>query len=293
MIVTDKKYHIETRLVKKLDLMIDRMDDRRRKDNLLIVEGSEGDGKSNVSVAVGYYIAHMTGRSFGNENMFFDVSKMIDVAKKKDRQVLIWDEPALSGLTVEWWRRTQINLTKLLMVARKRRHFFIFNFTKFHKFNEYIVVDRAIGMIHVYERYTKTGGIQQGRFAYFKQKSLQDLYYYWRSTKRRAYKKYRDFMGAFPWVLPKIIDEEKYEEQKDEAILSVGVDELSKWHLELFAIQYRIAMMEGVDKKTKAKALGVTERTLYNWGYIPKKYPEVVNLLRNKGFEVRKGKNIL
>ena len=281
MIVTDKEYHLETRLVKKLDLMIDRMDDRRRKDNLLLVEGAEGDGKSNASVAIAYYIASKTNRSFNLENMYFNVEKMIEVAKSTEKQILVWDEPALSGLTVEWWKRSQINLMKLLMVARKKRHFFIFNFTKFFKFNEYIVVDRSIGMVHVYERYTKSGGIQQGRFAYFKKKSLEQLFYYWRSTRRRAYKKYRDFMGGFPWVLPKIINEEKYEDMKDEAIMSVGTGETNKWKVKMLALQYRLATIPGLTDEQKAKHIGVNRTLMTDWRKIPEKYGEVEELLRD------------
>lgn len=283
MIVTDKKYHLETKLVEKLELMIGRMGERQKKDNLLLVEGSEGDGKTNASIAIAYYVSQRTGRKFTEENIYFDVEKMVNVAKNSEKQILIWDEPALSGLTVEWWKKAQINLVKLLMIARKKRHFFIFNFTKFFKFNEYIVLDRAIGMVHVYSRYTKTGSIEQGRFAYFKKSSLEQLYYYWRSTKRRAYKKYKDFNGHFPWVLPNLINEDKYEDMKDEAILTMGNTEKSKSQLKLLAFQYLLATFPNIIDGIKAKHFGVSRPLLTLWREIPKKHPEVNELLRKSG----------
>lgn len=209
---------MDKKLISKLDLMIERMSPKRKADNVLIVEGLEGDGKTNMSLACGYYVAFTTKREFSNENVYFDLEKMIKKAQSTEEQVLIWDEPALAGLNNEWWRKTQQNLIKLLMVARKKKHFFIFNFTKFYKFSEYIVVDRAIGMIHMYSR----NGVQAGRWVYFKKESLERLYFYWKGTKRRAYKKFYDFRGSVPWVLPKIIDESAYEKEKDKAIMSVG-----------------------------------------------------------------------
>ena len=224
MKVTDLDYAMENRLIKKLDLMIKRC---VKKDILLIVEGSEGEGKTNASETIAYYIRYKTGR---NINMFFKLSSMIEFAKKTSGQIIIWDEPAIDSLSTDWYKSKSKDLTRLLMVCRKKRHFFIFNFVRFYKFNEYIVVDRSHGMIHIY---TRSDG-QQGRFVYFMQKDIERLYLMYRTKKIRGYRQCKKFGGWIPFLEKHLthmdmtieghphctIDD--YERFKDEAIESIG-----------------------------------------------------------------------
>ncbi|KKL18056.1 hypothetical protein LCGC14_2479340 [marine sediment metagenome] len=247
---------IDKLLAQKLDLMIDRMGNKRKSDNLLLVEGDEGLGKTNMAVIVGDHISKITGRSFSNKNIFFDADKMFEFAKSTEKQIIVWDEPALSGLSTDWHNKTQKNLIKLLMMVRKKRHFMIFCFTKFFKFNEYIVVDRAIGMIHMYS----SDGLNVGRWAYFKNQSKEALYNYWRTTRRRAYKKFYDFRGKVSWKLPKIIDEKAYEKEKDKAILSIGGDKsetLDNRENKLFFVKKFVKVW--IEKQIKIKGKDLSE----------------------------------
>ncbi|KYK20688.1 hypothetical protein AYK24_09865 [Thermoplasmatales archaeon SG8-52-4] len=232
MIVTRFNYHLDKNLLKKIDLMIERcITDKSKKDSLLLIEGGEGEGKTTFSIAIGYYVSEKTGRPFSHKNIFFDAEKMIDFAKKTENQIIIWDEPALQGLSTDWASRIVKNLTRLLMTARKKRHFFIFNMTKFFKFNEYIVVDRACGMIHVYSR----KNVESGRFRYIKKANLQPLWRDYRYSKKRNYVKYSapHILGNFPDILSpnypnNVLSEfnvDAYEKKKDEGIESIGSKE--------------------------------------------------------------------
>jgi DNA-binding transcriptional regulator YiaG len=205
MSVTDKQIPLNSSLVQKFDLMIERVEQTKPcHDTLVSIEGSEGVGKTTMAVILGYYVHSVTGRPFSEKNVFADVKKAIDFAQNTFGQIVIFDEPALDALSAEWWKESQKDLIKLLMLSRKKRHFFIFNITKFYKFSEYIVVDRAVCMIHLYNDYRK--------------------------KRERNYRKYKMFTGTFPDVLdPKmsynILDHfnvEEYEKEKDKAILSIG-----------------------------------------------------------------------
>ncbi len=223
MKVTDKDLYIEPKLKDKLDLMIKRFD--KMKDNVLLIDGDEGDGKTNMAATCAYYIAHTTNRQLTlKDNLYFDLDKLIDYATKTKDQIIWWDEGALGGLAVEWWRKNQIKFVKLLMVARKKRHFFIICIPKFYKLNEYLAVDRSVGLIHVYS----PDEVTIGRFVYFTKKRKEKLYETWRKTKSRMYKKYYDFHGMFTKSLSKVVDEVKYDLMKDEAILSIGGSEETK-----------------------------------------------------------------
>jgi len=232
MIVTKFKYPLEKNLLPKLDLMAQRCSGKgSKKDVVLLCEGGEGEGKTTLSVAIAYYISEKTGRKFGEQNVFFDLNKLLKFAQETEEQIIIWDEPALQALSTDWASKIVKNLTRFLMMARKKRHFIIINMTKFYKFNEYIVVDRAIGLIHVYSR----KNIQSGRFMYIKKKYLESLWRDYRFSKRRNYAKYcsKRIRGMFPDVLnPKYknnvlseFDDAHYESEKDKAINSIGMEE--------------------------------------------------------------------
>ena len=231
MRVTRFNYPLETNLLPKLDLMIKRCTDKKvKRDSVLIIEGAEGEGKTTFSVAIAYYVSEKTGIPFGAENVFFDIEKLIKFAQSTEGQIIIWDEPALQALSTDWASVVVRNLTRLLMMARKKRHFFIFNITKFYKFNEYVVVDRPVAMIKVYSR----KNIYAGRFVYIRKKNLEPLWRDYRFSKKRNYKKYgsKKVRGSFPDVLSEKykynvlseFDIDLYEKNKDDAIMSIGVE---------------------------------------------------------------------
>lgn len=214
VLVTDKQFYMEPRLVDKLNLMINRF--KMKMDNLILIDGDEGYGKTNLEAGICYYIAHHTGRKFDVDNIFFDLESATSFARDTSEQIIAFDEGALGGLAAEWWKKNQIEFIKLLMIARKKKHFFVICIPKFFKLNEYIVVDRSIALIHVYAR----NEVERGRFVYYSKLSKEKLFYNWRKTKQRRYKQYYDFRGSFLEYLPKVVDEDAYEAKKDEAIMN-------------------------------------------------------------------------
>lgn len=278
MIVTDLKYHLETKLVHKIDLMIKRcINKTSRKDTVFVCEGSEGEGKTNSSEAIAYYVSHKTKRKI---HMFFRLAGLIEFAKNNVDKIIIWDEPALDSLSIDWWKETNKDLIRLLMTCRKKRHFFIFNFVKFYKFSEYVVVDRAIGMLHMYSR----KGVQSGRFAYIKKNKLENLYRDYRIKKLRNYKKHRAFGGSFPIVEKKLkkmsinieghenCSLDDYERLKDVAIDSIGKNkkDMNPYAQKYLALKKKIGKLELPIKNQEelAKKLGVIQKTIYNWGVL-------------------------
>lgn len=258
---TDKQYYIEERLREVLDLMVDRCT-KQNHDNLLIMDGREGYGKTTMSINLAYYIGYKTGRKFSEENIFFDLNKMMEFATKNKEQIIIWDEAALGGLSTQWNNKMQQKLIQLLMVSRKKRHFWLFNIPRFNKLSEYIILDRAIGLIHVYS----PDEIKMGYFTYYNSKSKDILYQHWKSTKHKDYNKYKTFRGTFPNILkqhPNIIDQEAYDKKKDEAILSICKKKekvVDKRHITRWVILYKayqFLLRLGHEKKTINENLGV------------------------------------
>ena len=102
MIVTKFKYHLENNLLKKIDMMLLRCSQKNpKRDAVLLCEGEEGQGKSTLSVALGYYAAEKLGRVFNHTRVFFDLNKMIDFLKNSEEEIAVWDEPALHAMSTD------------------------------------------------------------------------------------------------------------------------------------------------------------------------------------------------
>jgi len=270
--VTRFQYPLEQSLVKKIDLMIRRCDPTgSKRDAVLLCEGAEGEGKTTLSIALAYYISEQTGRTFNEKRVFFDVEKMIEYAQSTEKQIIIWDEPALQALSTDWASAAVKNLTRLLMMARKKQHFIIINITKFYKFNEYVVVDRPLALIHVYSR----KNLQAGRFLYIRKKYLEPLWRDYRFKKIRSYKKYssKKVRGSFPDILNpnykynvlKEFDVTSYEKNKDAAIRSIGRDTKKEKKEEVDILRGKIANLSGMNQAELAKELGISRTTLWRW----------------------------
>lgn len=280
-------YYLEKPLVAKFDKIIERVEsDQPKKDAVIIMEGGEGEGKTNSSIASAYYMKEQTGRPV---HLFFRLDKMITFAQHSERQIIIWDEPSLDALSVDHYKEMNKNLIRLLMTARKKQHVFIFNFTKFFKFSEYIVVDRAICLIHMYS-YKE---LYPGRFCYIRKKYLEALYNNYRRSKKRSYWDLRAFNGAFPEVMEKHFNDmgihingrvatlADYESEKNAAINSIGVKvavdkppkrlksdirnelELKKLRKAVGSLRPPFRTMEEL-----ANSLHLNVRTLRSWGYL-------------------------
>lgn len=226
--VTKFDYALDNRMIPKFDAMIKRCtDESKKQDAVVIFEGKEGTGKTTYSIALAYYVAHKTGRYFGADHVFFKIEDLIEKYQSTTGQIFVWDEPALQMLSRD---KTKVvtDLTRLLMMARKNRHFLIINIAHFNKFNDYIIADRPVGMVKVYETKRK-----QIRALYIPQANLRKL---WDDYKRRYKKNYWQYRSrlvnihGFPDVLnPKYkfnvlseFDNDLYEQKKDEAIQMIG-----------------------------------------------------------------------
>lgn len=274
MIVTKFNYPLEKGIVKKVDLMIKRCTQKNpKRDAVLLEEGAEGEGKTSSSIAIAYYVADRTGRPFNHTHVFFDLSKMIKFLQSTEDQIAIWDEPALQALSGDYASSLVKDLTRLLMMCRKKRHFIIINLTYFNKFSDYIVWQRPLGMIHMYSR----NNVEPGRFVFIRKKNLEHLWNDWKMKKRRDYRKWcsRNIRGTFPDVLNpdyknnvlSDFDINYYEKEKDKAIQMIGTRKTNKDKAKLQELKYKIATLKlPTEIKEKiAKQLGYSYKTLEKW----------------------------
>ena len=264
LLVTDKYIPMHERLLEKLDLMATRVV-KHKFDCLLILDGDEGMGKSNLASAIAYYWAWKTKRNFSNKNVFFKIEDMLEFAKSTERQVIWWDEAALGGLTSQGFNQLQIQLLQVLMTARKKQNFYIFVIPKYYRLKRNII-DRSMGLVHVYSR----DQITRGRFAYYNKDKLEKMFDYWKKTNDKGYKKFLNFHGEFKATLPLVIDEKEYDRKKDEAIMSIGVETkeskfVTNLREENKKIKYIYSTTPGLTRQELADRMGVSLTCIKTW----------------------------
>lgn len=283
MIVTDKKYAVEKRLLIYLDRICERLTtDRPKLDYPLLVDGYEGYGKSNIAAGIAYYVAWKTGRKFTVDNVFFDPEEMLNFALTTDKQIIMWDEAALGGLAMSHGNKIQMMIIQMLMVARKKRHFFIINIPRFIRLKEPII-ERCMGLIHVYARNEK----EFGRFTFYKKDGLESLYEDWKRTRRKPkYYKYQAARGTFSEALPLVINEADYEKKKDEGIKSLlvtfGDKKYDKNKIELYNIKRKMSKLKFPIQTQEefAQKLGIPRSTITTWSLLAENEPNIASTSR-------------
>ena len=212
---------MDDKLKSKLDLMIKRMSSTD--DNIIVIDGDEGQGKSEMAMGICYYVAHKTGRKYDVDNIDFDLDTVIKKAASTKEEIEHFDEAVLGLLTTNWQNKLQQKFNQLVMVARKKKHFMVLCIPKFHRLSQYLIEERSIALVHVYSR----NNIEKGRFTYYTKKNKGLLYTDWKKSKTKKYKEHRSFWGTFPIASTKIFTDEQnkaYDDKKDEAILALGSD---------------------------------------------------------------------
>jgi len=265
--VTDKDYYLDGFAEQICTAIAERVQNRKQ-DILMLINGREGSGKTNASIALCYYIAHKTSRKFTNANIFFDIDEMMKFAGNTKEQIILWDESSLGGLAHSWTNSSQKKLKSMLMVCRKLRHVFVFNIPRFYRLSSDLI-ERAYCMFHIYENNEE----KPGNFMFFGQQKLEYLYNEWKKRGGAAYWKYKKLHGHFTWVLPKLINEEEYEKAKDDAIMKLVNEtkdkkgESSPRHAAIEA-QKKIARtlwIKHQNHRIVAELIGVDRKTIGNW----------------------------
>ena len=265
-VVTDKEYYLDENLKANLDFCIKRQE--KKFDHLFIIDGDEGYGKTNLAIGMGTYLSWATQQEM---KIFFDVERLLDYAATNTKKVIIWDEAALIGLSKEWRNRIQIKLTKFLMVARKKGHFYIFNLPHIVELNKYLAVYRSIALLHTYS----SDNLHRGEFVFLSKRLKNRAWFEMKKNNMQFYKKF-DFHGKFV-IAEHLIDMEQYDKEKDEAIISITEDEQPTGQkLKIIYLQHYISRLDRYSYDELAEIFGVHRQALYNWAKLDKKHPQIV-----------------
>lgn len=272
MIVTNLNYFLSGPKIQTLDWFCSRVSGERKFQNVIGTDGMEGYGKSTITSADAYYMAFRLRRPL---KLFFDIDALNNYSLSSKDEILIWDDVALSGLTLEGYNQQIVKLIKILLLARKKRHTYFLNIQEVFRMKEPLVA-RMVGMNHVYS----PDGLSLGNYCYYNEKQVRFMYHVWATKKRKMYK-YYSYKARFPNVLYKIFDEKEYEDLKDQAIQSIQETKkpirinknLLNKEKKLDILQKKIGSLavETGSVPKMAEYLNINQDTLYSWANKPEK----------------------
>lgn len=276
-IFNGNEFYIDDKLARVIEIFAKKY--KNNNDNLLIISGNTGTGKSNIATLCCAYYSFLTEIPYDVSRVFFNSKNFVKESISTYTQIFHYDESLFSAMAQDWQKQEQKELIKMLLLCRKKRHFYVFCIPDFFKLKDTIKVEKCNGMI-----YTSLRKSTPGRFMYFRGKKREALLSDFRKTNRKRYSKFKSFRGTFARCLPKIIDEVVYDRNKDKAILELMPAEKDKGTSKLDELKLKVSKFHNqlnVKQKDIANLLNITPRQLRSWNNIKIQDKEGEDMLFN------------
>lgn len=223
-------------------------------DGLFYVGGYEGDGKSEFAGQLAYYFDH----SYNLDRCVFTPGQFIEAVNNAERgQAIVYDE-AQDVFESTNKDKSAREIKSLMTRIRKKQLYIIIVAPDFWRINKYLFIHRARAFIRVY-----SNGLERGFFEYYNREKKHELKI--RGQRFEQLCVPPNFRGRYTHWFP--LDQESYEEKKDEATAQIGEDSLSKEE----SVRKRIIQDDWLPDIKKMQYLSIKTRQLRR---LKKKYGE-------------------
>jgi len=184
-------------------------------DNVLIVDGGEGNGKSEF--AFQWAIIQSDGK-FTEKDVFYTAEQFEEwVFKAKKGDVGVWDEFVLSGMSTDALTKMQNTIIKMFTMMRSKGLTVLLIIPYFFMLRKYFAVARARALIHIYAK-----GLERGHLKFYNQTQKHYIFNYGQKTWLYSPKCAPSFKANF-WVWSeKFIDHDKINKIKEDAMKSIN-----------------------------------------------------------------------
>ena len=204
----EKDKYINGFLKSNLDLITKRVNINY--DGILYVAGYEGDGKTTLASQICYYLDN----SFNLDRVVFTAKQFSEaINEAKPKTSILFDESYMTFNTGARMTKETREVKGLLTMIRKKQLYIIIVAPTVFDIDYYIICFRSLALINVYAK-----GLQRGFFAFYNREQKEKLYIKGKKTHDMKVAK-PNFLGNFTkW---NILDSDKYEKKKDDAIKKV------------------------------------------------------------------------
>lgn len=236
-------------------------------DNVVIITGGVGSGKSNASKCIcGTYQEYFNKKPYTLDNVYFLIEKVLDSLNATDNygEAINYDEAVQGATGKDGITKIGYILRKAFITKRKKGHLITLCIDNPKELNDK-VIERCIAWYHVYYIRTKTGRRIKGLFKVFSDKQLQQVYedlkkgkvrfveqhYIYRNNHKSA--RFKNYSNIF-------YDEDEYDNKKDQEtnLIEGEVEDRFKVHRDLLIEHLslkgykhpEIAKIVGLDKTT-------------------------------------------
>jgi len=227
--VGNKSFYMSRELQRVLDHFIKSI--KRKWDSVIVIDGIEGSAKSTLARCVAWYLTktYRKRNKFTNDNIVFtpqQFNEFVDTHNLDSKHpgiALVFDEFVTGGLSTQMNAMQNALIQKFTMI-RKKRMFIILVIPYLFMLRTYFAVGRARLLIHVWSE----DFITRGNFSVYGFTTKQKLYFAaTKGTHKWQYIVTPDFQGKFLKDIAQpdfFTNDEEYENKKDEATVSLGVD---------------------------------------------------------------------
>jgi len=226
---------------------------KNKLDNVVVVTGKEGSGKSSFAIGLCHGYAHLQGAEFSVSDITFSAQEFLNRATHRKNGIILYDEAVQGLMGAQWQNKTQQLIIQALMMARKNGNLYVLCIPSFEYLAKYVASERTFVMFEAYmQKY------QRGFVKIFPQNMLKTMYHLAKTRSNKKLKAPR--VARFADHSHKVIDKEAYELKKDKAIQllteSLG-DEMSKHELRFLKLVNALQ----IKSEALAQACEVSGRT--------------------------------
>jgi hypothetical protein len=212
--ITVNRFGKDVVLDERLKTQLDVLTERSNKDfdNIIIVTGMEGTGKSR---GIAFPVAQYLSGTFEVVFMWKQFKEAYE--RLPPKSTIVWDEFIFAGMAADALSTMQKQIIQMMVTGRKKLINVILVVPSVFLLKNYFAVHRALFMIH-----TNSPDFLSRGDAYFYSYQRKRILY--NTYKKTQYTNLKVANFNFKFVDPKVdyYDMAKYEQMKDEAIRSIG-----------------------------------------------------------------------
>jgi energy-coupling factor transporter ATP-binding protein EcfA2 len=238
----------------------------KKLDNLIVVTGREGSGKSSFAIGLCAAYAHLQGFKFDVDDITFSAEEFLKRATHRKNGIILYDEAVQGLMGQQWQNKTQQLVVQALMMARKNRNLYVLCIPSFEYLTRYVASERTFVLFEAY-----MNKLERGFVNIYSQQKLKLKYHYAKTHSNKTVSPSR--FGRFADHSHKVIDKEAYEAKKDEAIQKL-TDSLAGPIKKETKRYYQLIDKLEIDSKLLAGYMGIALRTAQHQKKEAKRYME-------------------
>jgi energy-coupling factor transporter ATP-binding protein EcfA2 len=262
----DDKYYFDNDISDTVDAMMHRH--KIKLDNLIVVTGREGSGKSSFAIGLCWLYAKRMGIKFDVDDITFSANEFLQRTTMRKNGIVLYDEAVQGLMSSQWQNKAQQLIIQALMMGRKNGNLYVVCIPSFEYLNKYIATERCYLLFDCFMHENRRGFAQM--FSSKVPNQLKLLYHQCKSlSPTRMTSKWKI---RFLDHSDKFIDKEAYEAKKDKAIQKLSqalqVDDVNEWQKKYYKL------IVGCDLSTKeiSDIMGIALRTAQDQKQKAKRY---------------------